>query len=287
MEKTVPLSLTIEEAVAEIVNMNYIPAGFTLLDMTSAFQEEAEVEYENALIDRLPEDQLAPLKMRMDSCSSRHTLAQQLLESLQYEVKNPKNSIIVLAKESSSHRRLTRMSVWEWAADRYGIGISMGTNQSNTNAENANSVDPNANTEKSKVISWEDITIKIWKDYKIGFSYKKGEYKRSHFRDIGLIDKRAKEQPNHQGLILIGLSLDKKYPVGKYCKPNEKVAITRLRDALCKLTKLSEDPFLPYNEHEGWKPRFILIDDRENADERAKEKAIHVRFDDETKYTDD
>jgi len=71
MLRNVPASITLEEAVAEMVNMDYIPAGFTLLTIIEAFQEEAEVEYENAGIDRLPEDQITPLKIRMDSCRAR------------------------------------------------------------------------------------------------------------------------------------------------------------------------------------------------------------------------
>jgi hypothetical protein len=49
-------TLTVEEAVAEMVNMDYIPAGFTLLEMLAAFQEEAEVEYENARLERRSEE---------------------------------------------------------------------------------------------------------------------------------------------------------------------------------------------------------------------------------------
>jgi len=48
MNKSLPSSLTIEEAVAWMINLDYIPTGFTLLDMMAAFQEQAEVEFHNA-----------------------------------------------------------------------------------------------------------------------------------------------------------------------------------------------------------------------------------------------
>lgn len=282
MERTIPLTLTIEEAVAEMVNMDYIPAGFTLLEMIWAFQNEAEVDYENACIDGLPEDQLAPLKMRLDSCNARLTLAELLLESLQYEVKNPKNSMIVFAKDSSSHQRLTRMSVWEWAADKYGIGLSMGNKHSNTiDKKTQNTVHA-----KLENVLWEDVTIKIWKDHKIGLFSKKKEVERSSFRKIGLM-RKDKELPNRLGGILIGLSEGEIFLIQAPNSKRESAAISKLRRVLFKWTGLSDDPFIKYNEFDGWKPRFTLIDDTKSADRRAEEKAKEVPYDDKIRYTDD
>jgi len=265
MTKAVPSSITIEDAVARMVNMDYIPAGFTLTEMTAAFQEEAEVEYEKARLKRLPEEQIAPLKIRMVACCSRHALTHLLLESLQCEVKNPEGSIIVLAADSSGQQRVTLESVSDWAADKYGIGVKEWAHDSATVGKN------------TKNVRWEDVTIKIWKDYKIGFSFNGGKYKKSHFRKIGLMGV-IKNEPNQLGAILIGLSKEKNFPVGNYAYGREKTAISKLRDALRKLTSLSGEPFKPYNQAEGWKPRFTLIYDVNNAEERAKRKAIHVGY---------
>ena len=273
MEKSFPSSITVEEAVAEMVNMDYIPAGFTLLSMIEAFQVEAEIEYENARIDRLPEDQIAPLKIRMESCRARHTLAQLLLESLQYEVDHPERSVIVLANNSLSMQRLTFESVWYWAADRYGIGISRVT-------QDSNKVD-----ETLKNIYWEDVTIKIWADYKIGYSLKKGKCHRSHFRTIGLMG-NIKKIPNHLGGILIGLSQNRIFPTGG-CQSKDKTAISKLRGVLYKWIGLPDDPFIRYNQSEGWLPRFRLIYNVNNADERAEKNAIHISFDETRLYDHD
>ncbi len=43
---------------------------------------EAEVEYENALIERLPEEQIKEKEIRMHACQERYTLSELLLESL-------------------------------------------------------------------------------------------------------------------------------------------------------------------------------------------------------------
>ena len=89
MSKSHPSSVTAEEAVARMVNMDYIPSGFTLEDMLSAFKEEAEVEHHNAKIDRLPDAQIESLEVRMEACEARRSLAKLLLEDLQNEVRNP------------------------------------------------------------------------------------------------------------------------------------------------------------------------------------------------------
>ena len=247
--KKVPVSVTVEEAVAYMVNMDYIPEGFTLLEMLDAFAEEAEVEYENARSDWT-------LKTRMESCISRYNLAELLLESLQHEADHPEDSMIVLAEEDSDEQRVTFDSVSYWAAYKYGIGITDST-----------TVD-----DKLKGVRWEHVTIKIWKDFKIGYSVKKGKFRRSNFRKIKLMGEKQKK-PNKQGKILIDLSEQKIYPDGNYIQPNEKTAISRLRDALCMLIPLSDDPFYEHNPHEGWKPRFELIYDVDNADKRDKKKA--------------
>jgi hypothetical protein len=247
--KNDPSSITVEEAVAYMVNMDYIPAGLTLLEMLEAFLEEAEVEYQNARSDWT-------LKTRMESCISRYNLAELLLESLQHEADHPEDSMIVLAEEDSDEQRVTFDSVSYWAAYKYGIGITDST-----------TVD-----EDLKGVRWEHVTIKIWKDYKIGHAVKDGKFSRSNFKKIDLMGKN-KKKPNLQGEILINLSQQKTYPDGTYIQKSEKTAISRLRNALCKLIPLSDDPFYKHNLHEGWEPSFTLIYDVDNADKRAKKKA--------------
>ena len=190
--KNDPSSITVEEAVAKMVNMDYIPAGFTLLEMLEAFSEEAEVNHYNASLERLPKDQNTTLKLRVDSCKARLLLTKQLLASLQNEIDHPDDSMIVLAEESSSKQRLTFESVFDWAADKYGIGISRWT------------VD-----KKLEGIRWEDITIKIWEDNKIGYAIKNGKFTKKHLKEIGLMGKK-KLEPNEKHKILMQLSLPKK-----------------------------------------------------------------------------
>ena len=260
MDQSKPSSVTIEEAVARMVNMDYIPTGFTLLEMVDAFRIEAEIEYEDAVIDGVSPEKLAPLKVRRDACQKRHTLAKHLLESLQQELKAP-DSEIVRADDSSSQDRLTLESVSYWAADRYGIGIP----------EWAPEVtEPDVDLTGVK---WEDVIIKIYTNNRIAYSFGDGKFRESTFAEVGLMDKR-KNTPNHQAGILLGLSRNRKYPSTAIPSGREKATISKLRRVLKKLTCLSADPFSPFIKTQGWRPRFKLIDDRRNADERAKKKAL-------------
>ena len=83
-------------------------------------------------------------------------------------------------------------------------------------------------------------------------------------------------------MILIGLSQGEKYPRAKttQLEPAEIAAISKLRRSLKSNLNIKGDPFTEFNPTDGWKPRFKLIDDRNNADERAKREARHIQYDD-------
>ena len=276
-----PSSITVEEAVSRMVNLDYIPTGFTLIDMTGAFYETADVVYHNAKVDQLSKEELKVCELRLAICESRHVLATSLLDHLKLDLANPETSSLVISPDVSSNVRLELNSVSDWSTENYGISIPEWIDTSEL-----------IEAEVSKVqLTWKDITIKIYNDYRIGCFFGKGESTQSHFRNIGLMGV-AKNSPNMLGGVLLGMSAGKKFP--KFPKPSggDKVALTKLRDALKILTGIVEDPFYPINECDGWKPQFTLIDDRRNADERAKNGSTKVSFDDvenyepETRYYD-
>ena len=282
MNKLSPSSITIEEAVARMINFDYIPTGFSLLDMTEAFQEEAEVEYENAKLDRLPEGELDAFMCRVEACKARQKLAKSLLEHIKQELNNPDDSLLVLSSDSSSMQRLELESLADWASEKYGIGIPDWLDH---DAKIDLRTD-NAKNEVHPTLVWNDVTIKIYKDYKLGCFIGKESREQSHFRDIGLMGNR-KNLPNVLGCILVGLSRGEKFPTGTKSESKDKVALSKLRAALKQLTGISSDPFYPFNDHDGWKPIFKLIDDRKNADERAKKRATHVSYEDTKSYDDE
>jgi hypothetical protein len=251
--------VTVNEAVARIINVDYIPEGFTLLEMTAAFLEEAEIDYENAA-----DHEKSQMANRANICESRHQLARQMIDSIELELASNDCRIIQVKNTKSKELHFDMMSISDWAFYEFGIGTPTGINFGH----------------KKITYSWEDITIKIYADYKLGLKIKNGEYRKSSFQAARLIGKKRNE-PNLLGVILIGMSQSLPYPPGKTVQASNKTAISKLRHSLFDLANLSEDPFRPYNEGDGWRPRFTLIDDRRNADERAKDEAIFVQLDEE------
>ncbi len=171
-------------------------------------------------------------------------------------------SDLILSEDVSDEPCFTLESLVDWAFGEYGIGL------------------PYQHAAKSKPaasLGWQNVTIKIYAGYRIGYSVGSAAFKRSSFQAIGLMDKRMQE-PNHQGGIFIGLSTGVKFPTGKAATAGNKTAISKLRNALMQLTGSADDPFTRFDEADGWKPRFRLIDDRRNADERAKREAPRGRY---------
>lgn len=269
--------LTVEEAVALMINMDFIPEGETVFSMTEAYFEEADVEYFN--YHDHDQYRLKALENRMKACGARRDLAVLLKKSLIEDALYTEDTLLECDEDKSTTEQpiVTLASLSDWASDRFGITIP---NKVTSAHENPN---PSANI---KVLSWDDVTIKIYADYKLGYSIGNGNFKRTSFMAIGLMGKH-KLLPNNIALILIGLSNKKKYPVGPQPSPANKTAMAKLRVSLGKLTGLTNDAFLPFNKIDGYKPKFTLVDDRKNADERAEREAIHVSFDDhgDNKYS--
>jgi hypothetical protein len=278
MSKSIPSSVTAEEAVARMVNMDYIPEGFTLEEMLSAFSEEAEVEYDNAKIDRLPSERIEALKVRMEACKARWSLAQILLKALLNEARNIQESMVVRSPDSSSKPRYTLASVADWASYKYGIGIPEWWSTDSVNSTTSKVVPAD--------IKWEDIEIRIRKKNKIAYSHENEKWIEMTFDETGLLNKKT-QQPNHQALILIGLSTGMKFPPSGTIKNSQKTAISRLRDSLRKLTGIESEPFTEFNKTDGWKPRFKLTDHRSDADNRAEKAAPHEPYDDSRNYIDE
>ena len=168
-------------------------------------------------------------------------------------------------KTDSTHSQIVQESFVDWAFNQYGVDIII----------------PKSPPE----FAWIDVKIKIYKDFKIGLFIKGKPKKYSHFRDIGLMGKR-KNTPNYLGLILIGLSQNMKYPPSTSKKHN-RTAISKLRLCIRKFSGIFADPFHNFNDGDGWIPCFELIDAKSKADERAKNEATHVSYNDNVSYTPD
>lgn len=272
MRKQAPLLVTVDEAVARILNVDYVPEGFSLLEMTAAFLEDAEIDCENARIDRLPDDQKSFLAIRANVCEARHQLAQQLLSGLELELESAESDIVRIASDDDTVPRLNMESVSDWAFYEFGIGTPTG-------------LDFGRKKEQTAVaLNWDDVTIKLSADNKLGFKVRHGKYRNYSFKDIGLMGKR-RDKPNYLALILMRLSLGIKVPNGKFAQGPEKKSMSILRGCLLRLTGLTGDPFWGFNEADGWKPRFKLIEDQGLSDPLTGKEGMHESYDDARGYS--
>lgn len=194
------------------------------------------------------------------------------MRAINHELTKSKASKLIIDKaktDETGETYIDIISLNKWSFDKYKIKI---IDDDISDAHHEMDDLPNA--------AWEDVTIKILANYRISFSLKKGKFSIKSFREIGLMHK-SYDKPNNHGLILIGLSEGMKFPGSSTLEKKHKTAISKLRDCLRNLTGMQTDPFQVYNKHDGYKPRFKLIDDRSNADRRAEEAAYHETYIDE------
>lgn len=112
-----------EEAAALMIGLDYIPPGISLLGMTAAFLEEAEVELHNAKIDKVDWRQKTFLERRVDACQHRHVLAGIYLEALELELGKGNQSILVPKTEGSVASRIDVYNLAYWASNLFGISL--------------------------------------------------------------------------------------------------------------------------------------------------------------------
>lgn len=123
MSKPLPTSITINEAVARMVRMDYIPDGYSLLEILDALSEKAEVEFDDAIIDELGVDVVKDCKNRFHVCRSRLKLAENIINDIQADLSDTNEGILEKSKDSLSETRLVPSSVAKWSSDRYGIEL--------------------------------------------------------------------------------------------------------------------------------------------------------------------
>ena len=268
--------LSVEDAVAMLVNVDYIPPGFTLLSLLEAFCEESEIDRDEVRVTSTSELVKQQTQCRLDACISRFNLAESLIELLRNEVEMNPNSPLA-SRCPSEPRMVDPIALADWAADRYGISIP------------TSSITPTTPAQIPARKTWADVTIKIRANHRIAYSSGDGEWRTKALSDVDLLNRRL-NQPNHQAGILIGLALGQRFPPQNRKKPESKEAkaITLLRRSLVALTGLKGGHPITFNEADGYKPAFTLIDDRGNAERRAKDRAVHVPLpEDGTDVSDD
>jgi hypothetical protein len=257
MNTAYPPYVTINEAVALLIRLDRQLWEYGVFEILSALIDEAEQKYNDAADDF----DLEARKLSIAASTSRYELAETMRRQLYNELNRSKSVLKTFPSDKPDELKIELFSLSYWAADHYGIDIPLSSEDE---------------VKRPEKYTWRDITIKIYKDYKLRCY--RGQEKPTFlsFQEVGLIGKR-RLQLNYQGRILRELSLYRKFPPAlKTLTVGHKKAMTGLREVLKNLTGLTGDPFYPFNKDDGYTPRFSLINLERVGDERAKKQAIHI-----------
>ena len=160
-------TITIEDAVARMVNVGKIPMGVSLLDHLDAIVSDAENKLEEAGEQELSSQQIELLGLCVKNNARKYTFAGELLKHIQWELDTPpKTSVLKVSPESGNTKQLELSSVTEWAIDNYGIDRFDYEELSNQSREL-----PNTNTEKlAEKVAKEGLTAVLAKRLYITFA---------------------------------------------------------------------------------------------------------------------
>ena len=121
MAKELPKSLSIEDAAALILNIDFLPGSNRLREMLSYFMEEAESNRDKASA----QDERKKYDAMMVMHQYRFVFAKAVLDAIDAEldaINNGRDSILELEDETFGSEQLVTASVFSWAA-RNGFGI--------------------------------------------------------------------------------------------------------------------------------------------------------------------
>jgi hypothetical protein len=131
---------------------------------------------------------------------------------------------------------------------------------------------------------WSDVEIRLYATNRVGLSIAGGARIMVPLNQIGLTHPRT-DQPNKQFAVLYGLAHGHRFGAGQIADGKDKTCKNRLCKSLTLLTGIGNDPFLPRDKKDGYRPRFKLVDRQNAAAKRAKRYAIEVQFNETHDYT--
>ncbi len=115
--------VTADDAVARLLNLQMLPTAISLLEMTSAFQEQAGADVMKVPNEKKPDSKDMALLRKYAICQHRHELAEALLQGIRAELQAPKPRI--LTKSRSVVTTLDWESVKAWAYDEFEISVAV------------------------------------------------------------------------------------------------------------------------------------------------------------------
>ncbi len=115
-------TITIEDAVARMVNMGDIPLGCPLLEYLNQLVTEAEDNYEKAKAQKLSSQELELLDLCVKANTSKYEFATLVMRHIEWELDTPpKTSLLKVSPDTGNTKKLDMASVAEWASFHYLI----------------------------------------------------------------------------------------------------------------------------------------------------------------------
>lgn len=115
-------TITIEDAVARMVNVGEIPLGVSLIDYLDAMVSAAEDKLDEAKEHKLSSQEIELLELCVKANEVKFTFASLLKQHIEWELATPpKTSVLKISTDSVNTRQLELFSVAEWAFINYGI----------------------------------------------------------------------------------------------------------------------------------------------------------------------
>jgi hypothetical protein len=160
-------TITIQDAVARMVNVGKIPMGVSLIKHLDDIVSDAEKKLEIARELGVSNQEVQLLERCINAGTARYTFAGELMKHIEWELDTPpKPSVLKVSSESGNTKQLELSSVAEWARVNYGIERFDYEELSNQSREL-----PNTNTEKlAEKVAKEGLTAVLAKRLYITFA---------------------------------------------------------------------------------------------------------------------
>ena len=114
--------ITIEDAVARMVNVGIVPIGVSLLDYLNAIVGDAEDKLEEAKQRNLPSQELDLFELCVKANNNRYEFAVRLKQHIEWELETSLTPVILKrAPVPNNTEKLEIRSVVAWAMMHYGI----------------------------------------------------------------------------------------------------------------------------------------------------------------------
>lgn len=122
MKNQQPTTVTLDEAVARLINLDYIPEGYTFDQITDGF-----LGYTQGLLEEteeLTEKEIVQLERIAAICELRHELALKLKESIDYEIKRANTEVKSKVSPYTPHREIDTIELDYWCKMTFGIALT-------------------------------------------------------------------------------------------------------------------------------------------------------------------